>query len=97
MAAQAYWEGDWYVCLVATAAGESPGTHPSKWAKLTIPAKFERYLVQAAYAGLLPGEGQNDKAGAERRQADALLQETRHRCLSQNGDPAASRPNVQTR
>lgn len=97
MASQAYFEGDWWVAVTATNAGESPTTHPAKWAKLQIPADFERYVVQAAYAGILPGEGLNDKRRQELLLADRLKEETRHRYQNQNGLNTDHRPRVLTR
>lgn len=65
MPSQAYFEtdgvGDWYACIQATSAGESPSSAPDKWMKLEIPAIFEAYLVDKAVALLLTGEGQSDK------------------------------------
>jgi hypothetical protein len=97
MPSQCYYNGDWYACLSATSPGQSPGSHPEKWKKLEIPAAFERYLVQAAYAALLPGEGQSDKRAGEARIAEQLLQDTRQRFQTQNGNEAVARPNVRTR
>lgn len=66
--------GNWYAPIQTTAAGESPVTHPQKWALVEIPAKFERFLVQQAYANLLPGEGQNDKRSMEENKATEILE-----------------------
>lgn len=68
MATQAYFSGDWYQCIVATSAGESPATNPEKWAKMEIPAIAEDYLVEKAVALLLQADGMQDK----RMQAEGL-------------------------
>lgn len=67
-------KGNWYAPIQATNAGESPDTHPQKWAVVEIPAKFERFLVQQAYANLLVGEGQNDKRSMEEAKATDILE-----------------------
>lgn len=70
MASQAYFatdgvEADFYDCIDAAAAGESPATNPEKWRRIEIPAVYEWFLVSRAASLLLPGEGQSDKARAE--------------------------------
>jgi hypothetical protein len=97
MASQAYFEGDWWQATATTSAGQSPATTPSKWVRLAIPAEFERYLVQAAYARLLPGEGLNDKRRQEQALADMILAELRQRYVNQSGTGTDHRPNVLTR
>ncbi|MBF8281271.1 MAG: hypothetical protein HW378_186 [Anaerolineales bacterium] len=71
MASQVYYAGDFYDCIVATAPGESPATHPAKWARVEIPRLFERALVQGAFAETLLREGQMDK----RRGEEALFKD----------------------
>lgn len=75
MASQVYYDGDFWDCIAATAPGESPATHPAKWARVEIPQFLERALVQAAYAELLVREGQNDKRLQEEAAAQGLLEE----------------------
>lgn len=97
MASQAYFQGDWWQATATATAGQSPATHPSKWVRLYLPAEFERYLVQATYARLLPGEGQNDKRRQEEALAESILTELRQRCVNQSGLGADARPLVLTR
>lgn len=81
MASQAYYSGDWYECVANAAAGESPGTHPSKWNLIQIPDFLAKPVVEIAVASLLRGDGQNDKFAAQAKAGQAALYETfqRHR------------------
>jgi len=89
MPKQAYFEddgvGDWYRCVSATLAGESPKTNPEKWVKVSIPSIFERFIVLEACVALLGGDGQSDKRALYQAQANALLLELVHR-HSDRGD-----------
>lgn len=73
MASQAYYEGDWYECVAATAAGESPASHPAKWRKLEIPNFAARPIVEIAIGSLLAADGQNDKRGSQIKAGEAAL------------------------
>lgn len=97
MASQAYYNGDWYECVSDAAAGESPSTHPSKWRLMDIPAQFERYIVQAAYEKMLPGEGQTDRRRGERVTAAQILDETWYKEVSRGGRVETQRSSVGTR
>lgn len=82
MATQCYYDGDFYAAIDSVAAGETPGTHPAKWQRLTIPYAFGDFLGLEAAARLQPGEGQLDKAAGMRALArdafeDAIIQEAR--------------------
>jgi hypothetical protein len=72
---QVYFEGDFWTCIVATNAGESPATHPEKWRRIDIPLESVRFLAQSAYAQLLEGDGQSDKRRLEEQLADKRLTE----------------------
>lgn len=97
MASQAYFNGDWYECVADTAAGESPATHPAKWHIMDIPAQFDRYLSQAAYEKILPGEGQSDRRIISRRLAASILDETWYKEVSKVGRAESQRASVATR
>lgn len=81
MASQVYFSGDWYECVTATNAGESPATHPAKWSKLPMPAFFSTAVVARAAAFLQEEEGQLDKALRSHGLATDLLDKAifRHR------------------
>lgn len=95
MADQCYHNGDFYQALEATAAGESPTTHPDKWAKIRIPAKFRWVLARLTHAHLLELDGQMDKAmavranaiGAQRVGLDDLIREEANRDEASRGRP----------
>lgn len=80
MASQCYYDGDFWAAVTSVAAGETPGTHPEKWQRLTIPHLFADFLALDAAARLQPGEGQLDKAAGMKALAgdvfeDAILLE----------------------
>lgn len=97
MPSQAQYNGDWYECVEDTAAGESPATHPSKWRIMDIPAQFERYLCQAAYEKILPGEGQSDRRILSRGIAQQILDETWYKEISRTGRAETQRSSVAAR
>lgn len=66
MSNQCYHNGDFWQCVTATNAGESPTTHAAKWRKLKLPSKWRWVLAQLTYAALLVMDGQNDKANVAR-------------------------------
>ena len=95
---QCYYNEDFWQCVTATSAGQSPATHPSKWRKIRLLSKWRWVLAQLTYAYLLAADGQTDKAAIERNVAlgreqqglnDLAAQEEceeRHRC--DRGRPA---------
>lgn len=85
MASQVYYNGDWYECVTATSAGESPASHPAKWAKLEIPYAFGRFLQRRAASLLLAEEGQQDKQAIEERASALILDDTILRSARING------------
>lgn len=68
--------GDFYYAKEATLAAQSPATHPLKWQRLEIPARFEEVLVKRAALALLPIEDEVEKVlalrGEVRREMDIL-------------------------
>jgi len=63
---QAYFNGDFYQCVTATSAGESPTTTAAKWRKIKLLGKWRWVLSQLTYSHLLRLDGQTDKANVER-------------------------------
>jgi hypothetical protein len=47
---QVYSEPNFYDCIVATAAGQSPITTPTSWSIVSLPDDFEQYLICGAAA-----------------------------------------------
>lgn len=62
--------GNFYDCITATNAGESPETHPAKWSVVEIPLMFSSYLVYGATADYFRTEKQYDAAGEYAIKAD---------------------------
>lgn len=54
--------GNFYECVTATSAGESPSTNAAKWSRVEIPREFNRYLILGAAADILSGGTDEDKA-----------------------------------
>lgn len=73
MASQAYYQGEFYDCVVASAAGETPTTHPENWLRVEIPRDAAAFVVQKAYALLLSSEDQEDSRRAAEREATKTL------------------------
>lgn len=68
---------NFYACVTATSAGESPTTAAAKWSIIEIPYLFQPFLVMGAYADFLRMDGQNDKAGQQDRLAASYLEAER--------------------
>lgn len=64
---------NFYTCVTATSAGESPNSAAAKWSIIEIPYLFQPYLVNGAYADYLLMDGQTDKASVQNRLADEYL------------------------
>jgi len=86
MASQCYYEGDFWDATTSVAPGESPGTHPQKWRRLTIPITFRDYLVLKALMVQLAGAGQHEKAIGMRRNVEDALEEAVIREARTNGN-----------
>lgn len=55
--------GDFYKCVTATSAGESPETDPDKWEVIPFYQTFFQYCVYKAFADWLISDGQMERAG----------------------------------
>lgn len=53
---------DYWKCVSATTAGQSPETHPAKWDIQLVPEMIYQPLVWQTYADWLIQDGQADKA-----------------------------------
>lgn len=56
--------GDFYKCIVATSAGQSPDTTAASWEVIPLYDVFLQYCTYQAYADWLISDGQMDKAQA---------------------------------
>ncbi len=77
-----YNTSDYYRCLVATTAGQSPETTAASWEIISLPEVFYGFLVQKTYADWLISDGQMDKGQgammlAEQKKADELDRQER--------------------
>ena len=66
--------GDFWECLAATTAGQSPATHPSYWQKKEVPYIFGTFLSRGMYADWLRSELQVDAAQVAEAEAQAMLE-----------------------
>jgi hypothetical protein len=64
---------NFYTCLVAASAGQTPDTHPASWDIHEIPEVFFQYALRKGYADWLRMDGQFDKAAAQDRAAEDAL------------------------
>ena len=64
---------DYWQCVAATTAGQSPESAPNNWFLLEIPYAFMDYCVYASYVDWLIVEGQNGKAQIMTQVADTIL------------------------
>jgi hypothetical protein len=85
-------EGDYWLVLDTTAAGESPITAPEKFSRSEIPEFLAEFIVQGARIAYLKGEGQLEKALAEDGNALwDLLAEERMKLLGGGAAPRRAR------
>jgi hypothetical protein len=54
--------GDFYKCIVATSAGQSPTTTPNSWERITLFDTFLQFCIYQAFGDWLISDGQFDKA-----------------------------------
>ncbi len=66
---------NFYNCLVATSAGESPTTDPHKWEVVEIPRFLQTYLVYGALSDALKMDGNHAAAGVQLKIAQESLEE----------------------
>lgn len=63
--ATAGYEGDYYTCVSATSAGQSPETTAAKWSKIEIPAFLADFAAQGIVADLEGADNQTENAKAD--------------------------------
>lgn len=84
--ATAGYEGDWWECLDAAGATESPITHPAKWLLRPFPALLREPVAAAAYARYLRRDDARPEDRAEaRRAAERALLHAQSRVQAQQG------------
>lgn len=67
--------GNFYNCLEATTAGQSPHTHPAKWQIVQIPYLFASYAARGAFSDWLKSELQLEAAQVAEAEAQNTLTE----------------------
>lgn len=65
--------GDYWRCVVATTAGQTPDTTPTSWEKLDIPEVFLDFLIFQSYADWLISDGMMTEAGGAYQIAQTKL------------------------
>lgn len=65
--------GNFYECLTATTAGQSPSTHPAYWQKKEIPYVFGSYMARGMYSDWLRSEMQIELAQVAEAEAASFL------------------------
>lgn len=85
-AGASYGTGDFYRCLTATSAGETPESAPTKWEIISLPEIFYGYLVYKVYGDWLLSDGQMDKASGAYKIADMKKDDELDRQERQNKD-----------
>jgi hypothetical protein len=77
LAAQVYYDngttGDFWECVTATSAGESPVTAAAKWSQVDVPKFMHRWLVHSACADLCLGSGLAARAADELELAETAI------------------------
>lgn len=68
--------GNFYVCLDATTAGQTPTTHPAKWQIVSIPYLFAPYAARGAYSDWLRSELQVEAAQVAEAEAERIMADT---------------------
>lgn len=66
--------GDFWECVEATSAGQSPSTHPAKWVKMEVPYIFGTYVSRGMYADWLRSELQVEASQIAEAEAQAMLE-----------------------
>lgn len=79
-------DSDYYKCLVATSAGQSPDTTPTSWEVLPIYSAFFHYCVYQAFGNWLISDGQMDKAQGAYAIAQRRMDDQFDRLERQMGD-----------
>lgn len=88
-------KGNFYVCVTATSAAESPASAPAKWAIIEIPYIFKDFLVNHAFALWLIADGQLEKSEALKTTAQNALSREANKLWRRQGQ--VGRTTIQTR
>lgn len=78
-------KGNFYNCVTAALAGESPTTHPAKWTKVQVPYVFGAYMSWGSTASWLISEGMVQEAAAVEGKAREALENEYDKATRQQG------------
>ena len=67
------YEGDYWCCLTATTAAQTPETHASKWTRQEIPEALRDAIAHAAYGDFLRPAGKDGQIPIEEGEGGAFL------------------------
>lgn len=82
---------NFYDCVTATSAGESPDSAAAKWQIVDIPRFMTRFLKAYAHAVFLSNDGQEDRRMAPESLSERLLAEFLLRRKAQNSSQVRTR------
>ncbi len=85
------YEGDYWECLVATSAGESPQTTAASWLRLEVPAAFTETIAYGAAADLYRAAGKTDLAPYLEDKAETALLREQTKLMTMQAQEAGSR------
>lgn len=81
--------GNFYECITATSAGESPASAAAKWSVIEIPEQFQGALTWGLYAKALVADERADEARAAASTAEGYLMLETDRKYRQAGETPA--------
>ena len=87
---------DFYKCIAAASAGDTPATDPDKWSKLQIPDSLFWPTMLNAFGDWLVSDGQSEKAALHYRMAQGRLDDAIDRQSRQQARDFVFRVNTHT-
>jgi len=85
------YEGDYWTCLSATTAGQSPITHASKWSRQEIPAFLVDTIAYGTAADLMRAGGKADLAPYLEDKSETALVREQSKVMAMQRQTASSR------
>lgn len=85
------YEGDYWTCLTATSAGESPSTHAAKWQRNEIPSILVDAIAYGTAADLMRAGGKADLAPYLEDKAETALIREQSKLMAMQRQTAGSR------
>jgi hypothetical protein len=85
------YEGDYWKCITATTAGQTPITHAAKWTRLEIPAFLTEAIAYGIAADLFRAAGKTELAPYMEDKAETALLREQHKVMAAQRQSADSR------